>query len=95
MSLDPKSPSMKLWHRLLAAGASEDEATELMHGYAHELADQIREDVDLGAHPGEALYECEECATVRAANLIDPLVQQPPVDEYLLSTRHRIVGGGS
>ncbi|MFJ2717445.1 hypothetical protein [Streptomyces sp. NPDC087437] len=39
---------------------------------AHELAEQIREDVDLDTHPGEAVYPCEDCATVRAANQIDP-----------------------
>lgn len=78
---------MTLWHRLLAAGVSEDEATALMHGYAHELAERIREDIDLEAHPGDAVYPCEDCAMVRAADIIDPQEQQPPVGEYCLSTR--------
>ncbi|MGW4603751.1 hypothetical protein ACWENS_10820 [Streptomyces sp. NPDC004532] len=82
MTLDPKSPSMKLWHRLLALGVSEEEATELMHGYAHELAERIRtyaERDDLDYYSPQGLGE--------AADLIDPQVQQPPVDEYRLSTR--------
>jgi hypothetical protein len=94
MALDPKSPSMKLWHWLLAHGASEDEATELMNGYAHELAERIREDVDLDAHPGEAVYPCEDCATVRGAALINPWPSEP--GRYVLSTRRPgIVSGPS
>ncbi|WP_405559099.1 hypothetical protein OHV08_34390 [Streptomyces canus] len=92
MSLDPKSPSMKLWHRLLAAGASEDEATELMHGYAHELAGRIRgEKGATSLESGHHFFSGMDYA----ADIIDPQEQQPPVDEYRLSTRPRIVGGGS
>lgn len=87
MSLDPKSPSMKLWHRLLAAGVSEDEAATLMHGYAHELAGRQRawidERTDMPWWAGEI------------PDLIDPQAQQPPVDEYRLSTRGPVVGGES
>ncbi|MGY1549606.1 hypothetical protein [Streptomyces sp. MN6] len=92
MDLDPKAPSMKLWQWLLTHGANEDEATELMNGYAHELAERIREDVDLQDHPGEALVECEGCATVRAAALIDPGMSEPGT--YVLSTRRPGAVGG-
>jgi hypothetical protein len=88
MSLDPRSPSMNLWHRLLAAGVTEEEATTLMHGYAHELAEQIRDKY------GKPRWEGDEpeyaygynAATHDAADLIDPQAQQPPVDEYRMST---------
>lgn len=84
MSLDPRSPSMTLWHRLLAAGVSEDEATALMHGYAHELAEQIREQRGTTSLPdGHFFFSGMDFA----ADLIDPQAQQPPVDEYRLSTR--------
>lgn len=75
---------MKLWHRLLALGVSEEEATELMHGYAHELAEKIRAEKGSGTYaPGVYFHSGMDYA----ADLIDPQVQQPPVDEYRLSTR--------
>jgi len=84
MSLDPRSPSMNLWHRLLAAGVSEGEATALMYGYAHELAERIREQRGSTTLPdGHFFFSGMDFA----ADLIDPQVQQPPVDEYRLSTR--------
>lgn len=39
---DPKSPSMDLWRALITRGVDADEATELMNGYAHELAERQR-----------------------------------------------------
>lgn len=92
MSLDPKSPSMALWHCLLAAGVSEDEATTLMNGYAHELAGQQR-NWDAEA----AGYTDPQMAVYAVADLIDPEIDDdgeggddvdlPPVGEYRLSTR--------
>lgn len=92
MSLDPKSPSMALWHRLLAADVSEAEATELMHGYAHELAERQR-NWDAEA----AGYTDPQMAVYGVADLIDPEVDDdgadgddvdlPPVGEYRISTR--------
>ncbi|MFI5992536.1 hypothetical protein ACIBAC_11870 [Streptomyces sp. NPDC051362] len=79
MSLDPKSPSMKLWHRLLAAGASEAEATELMHGYAHELAERQRTWIE---ERSDLPWWVDQIPDV-----IDPEEQQPPVGEYRISTR--------
>ena len=92
MSLDPKSPSMKLWHRLLAAGVSEDEATELMHGYAHELADRQRDSLDDLFDRYERTFH--EDAFTDLIAVIDPKAQQPPVDEYRLSTRPPVVSDG-
>ncbi|MCX5253668.1 hypothetical protein OOK27_05695 [Streptomyces canus] len=93
MSLDPKSPSMKLWHRLLAAGVSDDEATELMHGYAHELADRQRAALDDVIDRYERTFHQDAFTDLIA--VIDPQAQQPPVDEYRLSTRRPVVSGGS
>ncbi|MEV5915821.1 hypothetical protein AB0M00_43930 [Streptomyces chartreusis] len=67
--LDPKSASMRLWHTLLARGVSEDEATQLMNGYAHELAERQRaENFDW--------YEDDASGALMAqahlADLIDP-----------------------
>lgn len=84
MSLDPRSASMNLWHWLLGHGASEDEATELMNGYAHELAEQIRN----APLPDDGHYNQAD-----AASVIDPHEQALPVDEYRLSTRLGVVGG--
>lgn len=39
---DTSRPSWKLYNRLLALGVSVEEASELMNGYAHELAAQQR-----------------------------------------------------
>lgn len=57
---------------------AEHAAREVLRQHAHQLAEKIREDVgdDIAAHPGFAeMAECEGCATVRAANLIDPEVE--------------------
>lgn len=92
MTLDPKSPSMKLWHRLLAAGADEDEATELMHDYAHELAERIRgEKGTTSLESGHHFFSGMDYA----ADIIDPQARQPSAGEYGLSTRPGVVGGGS
>lgn len=72
--LDTKSPSMRLWHTLLAQGVSEDEATALMNGYAHELAERQRQHIRrLAAHPlryGSAEWAIRGADEV--ADLIDP-----------------------
>lgn len=39
---DPRSLSMNLWHALIGRGVDEGEATTLMNGYAHELAERQR-----------------------------------------------------
>lgn len=65
--LDPKSGSMRLWQALLANGSSEDEATALMNGYAHELADRIRNE---GAYWGQSSAAGKVYRA--AAKLIDP-----------------------
>lgn len=74
--LDPKAPSMRLWHALLARGVSEDEATELMNGYAHELAERIRNVHATGE--GDA-WNWWDAADIPAscADLIDPLSAGP------------------
>jgi hypothetical protein len=87
MSLDPRSPSMNLWHWLLAHGASEDEATELMNGYAHELAERVR-----GWAATQVGGEIEEIYGY-AADLIDPQSDDFLVDEYRPSTRPGAVSG--
>jgi hypothetical protein len=86
MTLDPNSSSMNLWHRLLAAGVSEDEATTLMHGYAHELAERQRSWIE---ERSDMPWWVDQIPDV-----IDPQEQHPPVDEYRLSTRPGVVGGG-
>ncbi|MEV6014751.1 hypothetical protein [Streptomyces sp. NPDC051997] len=76
MTVDPKAPSMRLWHRLLATGASEDDATELMHGYAHELADRQRaaiEGFDRDDHWG-VLFRPDDVEGL--PDLIDPKAQR-------------------
>lgn len=83
---------MKLWHRLLAAGASEDEATELMHGYAHELADRIRgERGTTSLESGHHFFSGMDYA----ADIIDPQAEDYPVDEHRLSARPGVVSGES
>ncbi|WP_143661142.1 hypothetical protein [Streptomyces sp. M41(2017)] len=79
MSLDPKSPSMALWLRLLAAGVSEDEARTLMNGYAHELAGRQRTWIEART---DMPWWVDQIPDV-----IDPDEQHPPVDEYRISTR--------
>jgi len=70
-AFDPRSPSMRLWHRLLAGGATEDEATALMNGYAHELAERLICDEKAGV----AVYRP---GLMWAAEVIDP---QPDDEE--------------
>lgn len=71
----PQDSRARLIAYLCQAGLSTVRANAVLDDYTHGLAEKIREDVDLDAHPGEAVYECEGCATVRAANLIDPKVK--------------------
>ncbi|MCX4994272.1 hypothetical protein [Streptomyces longwoodensis] len=41
-AIDMSLPSWRLYNRLLLLGVSVDEASDLMNGYAHELAERIR-----------------------------------------------------
>ena len=83
---------MKLWHRLLAAGVSEDETAELMFGYAHELADRIRgEKGTTSLESGHHFFSGMDYA----ADLIDPQAEGYPADEYRLSTRPGVVSDES
>jgi hypothetical protein len=70
----PDDSRARLIAYLCQAGLSTSRANAVLDDYAHSLAEQIRADIpdDISYHPGEALTECEGCATVRAANLIDP-----------------------
>lgn len=42
MDAELSTPSWALYRKLLVLGVSADEATELMNGYARELAEKIR-----------------------------------------------------
>ncbi|MFH9812531.1 hypothetical protein ACH4NO_18285 [Streptomyces olivaceus] len=66
----PEEVRTAFWGAVNAPTYTESAAATL--AFAHQLAEMLRDDVDLKAHPGEAIYECEGCATVRAANAIDP-----------------------
>lgn len=70
--LDPKAPSMKLWHTLLARGVSEDEAAELMNGYAHELAEQQRAAAKAEFDRDIYIDELSMKFTGKVIDLIDP-----------------------
>lgn len=79
---------MKLWHRLLALGVSEGEATELMRGYAHELAGVQREWID---ERTDMPWWADQIPDV-----IDPQAQGSTEGAYVLSTRRPgVVSGGS
>ncbi|MFF5703378.1 hypothetical protein ACFY7H_12855 [Streptomyces sp. NPDC012794] len=60
-------PSWHLWAWLLRHGADPEKATELMNGYAHELAERIREhEYDAGeVGPVHLAFQA-------AADVIDP-----------------------
>lgn len=75
-TLDPKAPSMRLWQRLLAGGAHEDEATELMNGYAHELAERIRNVHATGEGDAWNWWDAAEIPGA-CADLIDPVKTGP------------------
>ncbi|MFE6429333.1 hypothetical protein ACFVOB_28230 [Streptomyces rochei] len=66
----PEETRSAFWAAVNASTYAESAAATLV--FAHELAEMVRADVDLGEHPGESVYECEGCATVRAAAAIDP-----------------------
>jgi len=68
--LDMSRPSWKLYNKLLALGVSGDEATELMNGYAHELAETIRNAPEAPEAWDDDYYRGEAAA----ADLIDPEV---------------------
>lgn len=77
-SFDPRSPSMRLWHALVGRGVDADEATELMNGYAHELAERQR-DMRPTAPPGFELRreyaDAWRDGAKSAAEMIDPEVK--------------------
>lgn len=77
MTLDPKSPSMNLWQALVSRGIDAEEATELMHGYAHELAEQIRDAPFVKDGPARQ-WDWWDAATIpnSCADLIDPKAQR-------------------
>jgi hypothetical protein len=64
---DQSRPSWKLYNKLLALGVPAEEAGQLMNGYAHELAEQLREQCDCG--------EIGTCGCP-CADLIDPEVKR-------------------
>lgn len=67
--LDVNAPSFKLWQALITRGATEDEATELMNSYAHELAERIRAEKGSGSYEPAELFRG---GMDFAADLIDP-----------------------
>ncbi|MBE4788409.1 hypothetical protein [Streptomyces caniscabiei] len=70
-TLDPKSASMRLWNALLAHGVTAEEATVLMNGYAHELAERQRAWLHAYAdEPGEMPKDQEDITEM--IGLIDP-----------------------
>lgn len=73
----PQDSRARLIAYLCQAGLSTARANAVLDDYTHGLAEKIREDIrdDISYHPGEALTECEGCATVRGADLIDPKVK--------------------
>ena len=71
---DLKLPSWQLYNKLLLLGVPVDEASDLMNGYAHELADRIRtyaDRDDLDYYSPQGLRE--------GADLIDPEKTGPAV----------------
>lgn len=71
-AFDPKSPSALLWNALVRHGVDADEATALMNGYAHELAERLRN--IHGSGEGDA-WNWWDAADIpgACADLIDPL----------------------
>jgi hypothetical protein len=64
----------------------------LVDAFAHELAERIRSERGTTSLPdGHFFFSGMDFA----ADLIDPQAQQPPVDEYRLSSRPGVVGGGA
>ncbi|MGW2721417.1 hypothetical protein [Streptomyces sp. NPDC001492] len=70
--LDQSRPSWKLYNKLLALGVSVDEAAALMDGYAHELAETIRNAPEAPEAWDDDFYRGLDAA----ADLIDPEVKQ-------------------
>ncbi|MEU9218893.1 hypothetical protein AB0D47_20355 [Streptomyces sp. NPDC048376] len=67
--LDQSRPSWVLYNRLLALGVSVDEASSLMSGYAHELAERQRAvNFDWYEDDASGAYLARD----HLANLIDP-----------------------
>ncbi|MEU4133674.1 hypothetical protein [Streptomyces wuyuanensis] len=67
MAVDVNAPSYKLFRRLVENGVDANEATELMNGYAHELAEKQRQHHDLGGG-----CELGVCHGEELPDLIDP-----------------------
>lgn len=70
----PEETRSAFWAAVNAPTTAESAAAAL--AFAHQLAELLRDDVDLDAHNGEPVYTCEDCATVRAADAIDPEVRR-------------------
>lgn len=70
---DPKSPSMRLWQALLSRGVDAEEATVLMNGYAHELAEQQRSYAEEEWTGSDARMILRRRVARHLADLIDPL----------------------
>jgi hypothetical protein len=73
--LDQSRPSWVLYNRLLALGVSVDEASSLMNGYAHELAERQRaaiQEFDLDDH-WAVFYRVSDVESL--PDLIDPEAQ--------------------
>lgn len=69
---DQSRPSWKLYNKLLALGVPVEEAGHLMNGYAHELAERLREAIagfDLDDH-WAAFYRSSDVDSL--PGLIDP-----------------------
>jgi hypothetical protein len=68
-------PSWKLYNKLLNLGATVDEATALMQGYAHELADRARAGIALFEdHVGGFQYAREMREII---DVVDPTTPDP------------------
>lgn len=72
-----QQPRYRLWHGLLALGASEELATDLMNDFAHELAEEIRKEANEpspGPLPlgGKLQWNSYARGELAAAEVIDP-----------------------
>ena len=73
---DPRERLLAAIDRTWARGELGATPEQLVDGYAHQLAEQQRQDIDVKTHTGESAYTCEDCAVVRAAASIDPEAQR-------------------
>jgi hypothetical protein len=82
--LDTNLPSWNLYRKLLILGASPDEATALMNGYAYELAGRQRKSHDEQHHRFHSGQPCIPGVNCHARELIDlitPKAQTRPGEE--------------